>query len=88
MGQSELIETDILYVFLSLALTLPFIKSLGAEIDGDNSVEILYGEWSTPHFLHQKSVILIILLIEKIETLSLECFFLHDWKLLWFIYIA
>lgn len=43
MGQSELIVTDILCVFLSLVLTSPFVKSLSAKIDGNNSVEKEYG---------------------------------------------
>lgn len=41
MGQSELIETDVLYVVLSLVLTLPFVKSCGTYVD--NSVGKLYG---------------------------------------------
>lgn len=39
MGQSELIETNILYVLLLLVLPLSFVKPLGAKIDGDNSAE-------------------------------------------------
>lgn len=92
MGQSELIETDILCVFLSLALALPFIKSLGVKIDDGNSTEKQYGIMGSGQHLtlHQKLLILIILSSLGWEEwdVGLECFFLHDWKLLWFVSIA
>lgn len=41
MGQSELMETNILV--LSLVLTLSFVKRLSTETYSDNSVEKQYG---------------------------------------------
>lgn len=50
MGQSELIEKDILYIVLSLVFTLPFVKSPHIKINGNNTIEssmVLWGVAST-----------------------------------------